>query len=204
MMWKIYVGLSALLAVIFLIEGMSVFDALCHSFGTMATGGFSTYNSSVGHFQSMTIELTIVLFMVFAGTNFSLFYAVIKGQSKRPGAKWWQRLEPLYLDPEWRTYMCVLGLATIALTWNLVWTNIYDVGEALRHSVFLTVAIMTTTGFGTEDFSQWSEFSKGLLLLLMFIGGSAGSTSEGLKSFGSCSGFASCGWKLNEPFVPTW
>lgn len=181
-MWAIYMVLSLVLTVIFVLEGMSVYDALCHTFGTLATGGFSTYNASVGHFDSVLIEMTIMVFMVVAGTNFSLYYLVLRQHSPRTPVGVFGRLAPLYRDPEFRVYLSILLGSTILLTISLYWNHIYpDVATCLRHGSFMAVAIMTTTGFGTEDFHQWSEFAKGLLLLLMFIGGCAGSTAGGMK-----------------------
>ena len=185
-MWQIYMGMSVVLAIIFLLQGMSLYDSLCHTFATVATGGFSTYNASAGHFQSVGIETTMLIFMVLAGTNFTLYYVVLfgqrKGQLRNRESRLRDRLSVFCKDTEWRVYMGVLLLSSLALTVNLLLTDEYaSVFEAARHASFLTVSIMTTTGFGTEDFSQWSEFSKGLLLLLMFVGGCAGSTAGGIK-----------------------
>lgn len=181
-MWTIYVGISLALTAIFYAEHMSLYDAFCHAFGTMATGGFSTYNASVGHFQSPLIEGTIVLFMIAAGTNFSLYYLVLYHHKATGDRGFFSRLSPLYRDPEYRVYIGILITATIALTISLRWNGVYsETLEAIRHAGFMTASIMTTTGFGTEDFHQWSEFAKGLLLLLMFVGGCAGSTGGGLK-----------------------
>ncbi len=181
-MWKIYVGLSLVLAILFLLLGMSFFDALCHTFGTMATGGFSTYNKSIGHFNSIPIEMTITLFMLIAGTNFSLFFLMMSGQPALRKDRWHRRITILVKDPEWKVYISILLLATLVLTGNLLSKEIYNSpGTALRHASFISVSIMTTTGFGSEDFSQWGEFAKGLLLLMMFVGGCAGSTGGGIK-----------------------
>lgn len=180
-LWAIYVGLTALLTGIFTLEGMDLYNALCHTFGTLATGGFSTFNSSVGHFDSITIEMTIVFFMIVAGTNFSLFYMVARGMTGVRNRRWWDRLRPLTHDPEFKLYLAIIAISTLTLAVSLYWTNRYGIGSGLRHGLFISVAIMTTTGFGTVDFSQWSEFSKGLLLLLMFVGGCAGSTAGGMK-----------------------
>lgn len=180
-MWAIYVGISAVLTAVLLIEGLSFYDALCHTFGTMATGGFSTFNSSVGHFNSPLIEGTLIFFMILAGTNFSLYYLVL---AKRGDAnsRFSFSLKPLFTDPEFRTYLAILLTATLLLMLNLKWTGMYGTLVAcFRHAAFTVVSIMTTTGFGTEDFHQWSEFAKGLLLLLMFVGGCAGSTGGGIK-----------------------
>ncbi len=181
-MWAIYMTFSVLLTLIFIAEGMGIYDALCHTFGTLATGGFSTYNASVGHFDSLAIELTIIFFMIVAGTNFSLYYLVFRQHGPGTPIGIVGRLAPLYRDPEFRVYISILVAATVLLTVNLYWNEIYaNLATCLRHGGFMAVAIMTTTGFGTEDFHQWSEFAKGLLLLLMFIGGSAGSTGGGIK-----------------------
>ena len=190
-MWAIYVGLSFVLTMIFLLEGLSLFDALCHSFGTMATGGFSTYNDSIGyfnntssgHFNSPLIEGTIIVFMIAAGTNFSLYYLILHHQKKSDSKGLLNRLSPLFRDPEYRVYLCILLTATLVLTFSLQWNGNPEGNllQSFRHAAFTSVSIMTTTGYVTEDFHQWSEFAKGLLLLLMFVGGCAGSTGGGLK-----------------------
>ncbi len=188
-MWAIYMVISFVLAIVLVIEGMNLFDALCHTFGTMATGGFSTYNASVGHFrnslgnaQGTLIEGTLILFMIAAGTNFSLYCLILRRKDPRNGSSLFGRLTPLYLDPEFRVYLSTLCAASIILTVNVLWNQNYDsVFEAARNASFQVVAITTTTGFSTADFTNWSEFSKGLLLLLMFVGGSAGSTCGGIK-----------------------
>jgi trk system potassium uptake protein TrkH len=180
-MWAIYVGLSGILTILLLLEGLTFFDALCHTFGTMATGGFSTFNQSVGHLQSELIEATLIIFMILAGTNFSLYYLVLR--KPRVGqASLFSRLRPMLTDPEFRVYLAILLGATLLLMSDLRLTDVYKSwGQAFRHASFNVVSIMTTTGFGTENFHRWSEFSKGLLLLLMFIGGCAGSTGGGIK-----------------------
>ncbi|MCA9071916.1 MAG: TrkH family potassium uptake protein, partial [Planctomycetaceae bacterium] len=180
-MWAIYVGISAVLAVILLCEGLSFYDSLCHTFGTMATGGFSTYNKSVGHFASPLIEGTLIVFMILAGTNFSLFYLVLTKRNDS-NSRFGFSLKPLFTDPEFRTYLMILFTATLLLMFNLRATGIFDTMlDCFRHAAFTVVSIMTTTGFGTEDFHSWSEFAKGILLLLMFVGVCAGSTGGGIK-----------------------
>lgn len=181
-MWQIYMGLSGLLLVTLLLEGMTLYDASCHTFTTISTGGFSTHSASVSYFQSPVIEMTMIVFMILASTNFTLFYVMLHGQHLQRKARrgsWWGTI---FRDTEWRAFVCILLLATLALTINLLITQQYNSpASALRHAGFLTVSIMTTTGFGTEDFSEWSEFARGLFLLLMFIGGCAGSTAGGIK-----------------------
>ena len=187
-MWAIYVGLSLILTLILMLEGllipqgMSLYDALCHTFGTMATGGFSTHNASVGYFDSILIEGTFLLFMMAAGTNFALYYLVIRRPVSLRDQGAFARLLPLARDPEFRVYLSILLVSSVALTISLLFNGIYDdVATAIRHAGFTSVTIMTTTGYGTEDFTGWGEFSKALLLLLMFIGGCSGSTGGGMK-----------------------
>lgn len=183
-MWLIYVGLSALLTVILMLEGMTSYDALCHTFGTMATGGFSTWNASLGHYDSSVIEWTVLLFMIFAGTNFTLYYLMLTAGRSTSGTRTplRARLQPLYRDPEYRLYLSILLVATILLTASLVKNSHYDTfAETIRHAAFSAVSITTTTGFGTADFDQWSDFSRALLIGLMFVGGCAGSTGGGIK-----------------------
>ncbi|MCA9114656.1 MAG: TrkH family potassium uptake protein [Planctomycetaceae bacterium] len=181
-MWSIYVALTVLLTIILYAEGMTFYDALCHTFGTLATGGFSTRNASLGYYGSPVIELTIVVFMVIAGTNFALYYIVLRSQHSGRQSPLRARLAPLTGDPEYRVYLGILLVSTLLLTASLYRNELYpDVLTCLRHGGFIAVSIMTTTGFGTEDFHEWTEFSKGLLLMLMFVGGCAGSTGGGVK-----------------------
>jgi trk system potassium uptake protein TrkH len=120
--------------------------------------------------------------MLVAGTNFSLFYLVLHQRDSSGRRSLWKRLSPLFGDPEYRVYLAILLVATAVLTSSLFWSGHYATFQsAVRHSLFNVVSIMTTTGFGTENFHEWNEFSKGLLLLLMFVGGCAGSTAGGIK-----------------------
>lgn len=193
-MWSIYVFLSVLLTLLLWLEGLTVYDALCHSFGTMATGGFSTFNSSVGHFSSLEfagptlfgyslVEFTILVFMFLAGVNFTLYFLVVKqlGVASAEHKGWLRSLRPIWTDPEFRAYCGILLGITVLLSVSLIRNEVYSVGESVQHSAFMAVTITTTTGFGTEDFARWPEFAKGLLLALMFVGGCAGSTGGGTK-----------------------
>ena len=150
---------------------MPVFDAICHAFATMATGGFSTRNASVGAFASPAIDWIIIVFMLLAGTNFTLHYLALTG-------KW-----RVYLrDEEFRFYIAVAAAATVLVTAPLVWLRFYPAWPtALRHGVFQTVSIMTTTGFSTADYSLWPPVAHSVLLILMSVGGCAGSTGGGIK-----------------------
>ncbi|MGI9518697.1 MAG: TrkH family potassium uptake protein, partial [Pirellulaceae bacterium] len=169
----IYVVLNVVLTVILLLLGMGLFDALCHAFGTMATGGFSTYNSSLGHFQSPAIEYVIIVFMILAGTNFTLLYLVVL---KQPGR--------LFADLEWRTYIMLIVVVTtviIIFGWTHRDPGFEQAEPAFRNGLFQVVSIMTTTGYGTQDFDAWNQFARLVFLMLMFVGGCAGSTGGGMK-----------------------
>lgn len=169
MLWVIYMGLSVAQLVLLLIAGMTFFDALCHTFGTLATGGFSTYNESVKYFASVPIELIITVFMLLAGVNFNLYYEIARGH--------WQQV---FKNTELRIYLGILLAVTVVIG-ILLWDEQTPFWQSIRHSGFTAISIMTTTGFGTADFNEWSTFPKGILLLLMFVGGCAGSTGGGLK-----------------------
>lgn len=169
----IYISLNALLAVIFFLEGMTVFDALCHAFGTMATGGFSTYNASLGQFDSALIEYTTIVFMILAGTNFTLIYFCSRGMPGR-----------LLRDVEFQVFIAIILLVTIGVVaFGLSYEDEkFETPErGVRYGLFQVVAVMTTTGFATADFDGWNNFGRGALLVIMFIGGCAGSTGGGMK-----------------------
>ena len=171
LLWKIYLGLTGLEAVILWLLGMTVYDALCHTFGTMATGGFSTKNMSVGSYNSVGVDAVIVVFMLLAATNFGLYFQLLKG-------------DPLafFKDSEWRFFIGLAFGAVILVTIDLLSSQTYeDVFLATRYSTFQVVSVLTTTGFGTANFETWSSFSKLILVSLMFVGGCAGSTAGGIK-----------------------
>lgn len=172
-----YFGLNLILAIILWLMGLSSFDALCHAFGTMATGGFSTYNASVGHFDSAAIDYVIIVFMILAGTNFTLLFYLICLRARN-----------VIVDIEWRVYMGILaGVTALVIVVGLTDggpnedPTFADPLEALRDGLFQVVSITTTTGYCTDDFDQWSHFGRGVLFLLMFVGGCAGSTGGGMK-----------------------
>jgi trk/ktr system potassium uptake protein len=183
-LYKIYVGFTIAQTIALMMAGMSLYKALCHTFGTLATGGFSTEVASVGAFNSVAVDVIIIFFMVCAGSNFALYFTVLRGDFKRG---------PWY-DTEWRVYIGILVVCTVAVTFNLLgWEGTFggdtasaaprygSFGEALRYASFQVVSIMTTTGFCTADFDQWPHFSRMLMVMLMFVGGCAGSTGGGLK-----------------------
>lgn len=170
LLWGVYVLLS--LAEILLLHfagGLCWFDAVCHTFATMATGGFSTRTASVGAYQSGLIDVIVMVFMFAAGINFSLHYYALTG---RPGR--------YFKDPEFRCYFFIWLGCGLFLTLNIL--PLYDsAAHALRDAFFQGTSILTTTGFVTGDFDTWPQASRLLLVLMMFVGGCAGSTGGGIK-----------------------
>lgn len=170
LLWGIYVLLTAVLIILLMFGGMKFFDALCHAFTTLATGGFSPRNASVGAYNSAYIDWVISLFMLLAAINFSLYYLALRG-----------RLRDFYRNEELRTYLAlVVGIVLLVMWFNHgeVYTSIVD---NLRYSVFQVVSIISTTGFGTADYAQWPAASQLLLFFAMVVGGCAGSTAGGIK-----------------------
>jgi trk system potassium uptake protein TrkH len=171
LLWKIYLGLTAAELALLKLGGMTWFDALNHTFTTLATGGFSTKGASIAHFQSLYIEIVIIAFMFMVGVNFSLYAHAIRGRRVR-----------LFRDTEFRAYLLFLVLACFLLFLSRVsFESGVTTGQSLRESAFQTVSIMTTTGYCTADFDLWSPFARILLFSLMFIGGCAGSTGGSMK-----------------------
>ena len=189
----IFVGLTVVLAALLALQGVSLFDALCHAFGTIATGGFSTYNNSIEHFQSVGVEMTITLFMAVACTNFTLLYFLVLWKPAK-----------LFGDIEFRVYLIVMALVSVTVIAALWAGGDYTtVGASTRYGLFQTVSIMTNTGFGTADFNRWNALSRAMLLLLMFVGGCAGSTSCSVKVIRYILFFKILRLELEQVFHPT-
>lgn len=151
--------------------GLSLYDSLIHSFGTLGSGGFSNYNDNVGHFDSAYVQLIIIIFMILAGMNFNLFFL-----ARRRG------VSALLRDEETRFYLLVIGGASIAVfAANQLFTHFEEPAESLLDSFFQVTSIMTTTGFVTADYNMWPSFSRFILLCLFFFGGCSASTSGGIK-----------------------
>ena len=171
MLWGVYFLLTLLEMILLLLGGMGFFDALCHSFATLATGGFSTRNASVGAFDSAYIDGVITLFMILAGINFALHFQVLRGRAR-----------DFFQSEELRVYLGLLLVTTLIVMIFNGLSGIYaGIGANLRFSLFQVSSIMTTTGFGTADFELWPVLTQYLLVLLMFVGGCAGSTAGGMK-----------------------
>mgnify|MGYP001163284656 FL=1 len=170
LLWGVYVLISLAQFFLLMLGGMNAFDAACHTFATMGTGGFSNYDASIGHFQSLYIEGVIIFFMAVAGMNFALHYRLFTGDFKS-----------FFSDGELRFYLLIILVATAVVTIDLHLNLFYEMGKALRSSLFTVVSIITTTGFVTDNFDQWPLPSRIIILLLMFIGGCAGSTGGAIK-----------------------
>lgn len=168
-LWSIYIFLTVIETILLIIGGMNLFDALCHSFGTMATGGFSTKNASIANYSSIYIEIVIIIFMIIAGTNFSLLHKLFQFKFKE-----------FISNREFLFYLSIILFAILLISINIQ-NNYQNFFDALRYSSFQVVSIMTTTGFATADYEKWSSASQLILFCLMFIGGSAGSTAGGIK-----------------------
>jgi trk system potassium uptake protein TrkH len=171
-LWLVYVGLNALCAIAFWAAGMSVFDAVCHAFSTLATGGFSTHDANFGHFQNALLQAIATLFMFVASVNFALHFTAWKHASSAA----------YFTDPELRAYVAILLAGA-----TLVTIGAYAQGThgglvaSFGQSLFLTVSMMSTTGFATSDLAGWPGYVSMGLLLAGFVGGCAGSTSGGVK-----------------------
>ncbi|GIV61258.1 MAG: Trk system potassium transporter TrkH [Rhodothermaceae bacterium] len=182
-LWMIYVGLTAA-QVLLLLPAMNLFDAVNHAFATMATGGFSTKNGSVADYGSAYVEWVITLFMILAGMNFALHFRLLRGEAR-----------VALRDTELRVYLAILAVGTVLVTLS-VWqplARFFAPGQdaafegyasleaALRYAAFQVVSIVTTTGFGTADYEVWPSMAIGVIFVLFFVGGMAGSTGGGVK-----------------------
>ncbi|HRV72190.1 MAG TPA: potassium transporter TrkG [Thermovirgaceae bacterium] len=172
LLWGVYVLLSALQTAALMLGGMNLFESLTHTFGTMATGGFSPLNGSIGQYGNAYFEWVITLFMFLAGVNFVLHLLVLRGN---PAA--------LCRDEEFRFYGKIALAAILATTVSLFLAGTYEnISDAFRYGTFQVISILTTTGYVTADYEKWPFFIQYLLLFLMFVGGCAGSTGGGIKN----------------------
>lgn len=171
-LWQVYILFSAVQTLFLLIGGMNLFDSITHTFTTMATGGFSTKNASVAHFNSPFIDIVITVFMFAAGVNFALHYRALNGDVKS-----------FFRNSEFIFYASITVVAIIITSVILLLHGNYtNIPETLRHSSFQIVSILTTTGFVTADYELWPVAIQFILFLLMFNGGCAGSTGGGIKN----------------------
>ncbi len=170
LLWEVYMLITAVQMILLYLAGMDLFDSICHTFGTMATGGFSTKNASIGHYQNATIDYIIIIFMLIAGVNFSLHYKALRG-----------RLFSYWHDPETKFFFFIIGSGTLIVMADLYFSQNYAFLKSLQKGLFQVSSIITTTGYGTDDYELWNSNSQVILFLFMFLGGCAGSTGGGMK-----------------------
>lgn len=171
LLYLVYIIISLLQVACLYLTGMSLYEAITHMFGTMATGGFTPKNLSVGHYNNPTYDIIITIFMLIAGANFTLHYKVLHGD-----------LKSLLKDREFLFYIGVILVSILVVTTQLHIYIYQSILTSLRYASFQVVSIVTTTGFATTDFDQWPALSKSILIILMFIGGCAGSTGGAIKN----------------------
>ncbi|MEQ8242876.1 potassium transporter TrkG [Fulvivirga sp.] len=169
-LWFIYIGLTMLEMVLLMFGGMNFYDAINHALTTMATGGFSTKNASIAHFDSAYIQYVITFFMFLAGTNFTITYYGLKGKF----AKVWS-------NEEFRNYLILVILLSVCISFFVFSSKWEGFEKSFRDSIFQVVSIITTTGFVSADYTAWAPFLTIIFFLLMFVGASAGSTAGGVK-----------------------
>ena len=171
-LWYIYLGLTVACAIAYWFAGMDLFDAVAHSFSTVAIGGFSTHDASMGYFNNQAIEIVAIVFMFLGAINFALHFSVVRSKS----------LLPYFRDSEFKLYASLLIIISALSIYALYSQSIqHDLPAAFREAIFQTVSIATTSGFVTSDYASWPVFIPVLLLFSSFIGGCAGSTGGGMK-----------------------
>lgn len=168
-LWLIYIGITGIIIILYFIAGMNIYDAICHAFTTISTGGFSTKNTSIAYFNSPLLEYISSFGMFLGGINFALYFYLLKGN-----------LGVFFKNAEFRFYFFIIIGIIFLLTIDLCcYYSSYS--ESIRYAVFQVVSIMTTTGYTTADYLKWNSFSQLILLIIMFFGGMIGSTGGGIK-----------------------
>lgn len=190
-LWQIYVVLTVVCAVGLMLLGMNFFDSVLHTFAAISTGGFSNRNESIAYYQSPAIDAWLCIFMVLGGMSFVLMAWLIRGNFKR-----------MFTDEELRGYLMFLAVATVIIIADLILRRDMEFFKSLQLSSFQVISIMTTTGFVTADFDRWPTLSKAVLVLLMFVGGCAGSTAGGVKVSRVLILFKTSGQQLINSFRP--
>ncbi|KUO68743.1 MAG: potassium transporter KefA [Clostridia bacterium BRH_c25] len=170
-LYGIYIMITIVEIILLRLAGLPFYDAAIHTFGTVGTGGFSNMNASVGAYNNIYVEIIITIFMFICGANFTLYYQMLKGDLKAP-----------FKDEEFRFYSGVVILSIALITINLYGNVFNSLWESLRHSAFQVVSIISTTGYTSTNFETWGMFGKIILLMLMFVGGCAGSTGGAIKN----------------------
>lgn len=168
--FTVYIFFTIITTVALKVAGMSWFMAMNLALASVATGGFSYQYESLMEFETVYVEMIVIIAMVAASLNFALYYKIYQHNFK-----------VFWIDTERKAYFWIIGIATFLITWNLYYTGYFDAATSFRHALFQTVSIASTTGFASSDFNLWPDFSRYVLLLLMFVGGCSGSTAGGMK-----------------------
>ena len=171
LLWTVYMFLTLLCALLYNAAGMNGFDAICHAFSTISSGGFSTKDASIHYFDSPLIELICIVFMILGGTNFALHYLFLSRRS----------LNVYRRDNEFMMYIIILGGGAVILSLILWFAHDYAPAQAVRYGLFNVATILTTTGFAAGDYASWYTLAPIMLLMMMLVGGCSGSTAGGLK-----------------------
>jgi trk system potassium uptake protein TrkH len=169
-LWLVYVSLTLVETILLMLGGMSFFDSINHAMSTLSTGGFSTKNTSIGFYNSAYFEYVIIVFMFLGGTNYALIYYSLTG-----------KLDKVFKNEEFRKYAIFVGGMSLVVTLAIIAAVNSPFEQAFRHALFQVVSIVTTTGLGTADFTSWAPYITVIFFILFFTGGSAGSTSGGVK-----------------------
>lgn len=170
-LWRLYVLFTVAEIGLLWLLGMSPFESICHAFTTMSTGGFSTRDASVAAFNSPAIEMVIAVFMLIAGANFGLYYAAIRGRT----------LRVFFRSAEFRVYILLIVSTTLAIAASIVTVHGGSVLKAFRYAFFQVATFITSTGYGTDDYMTYPAPALAIILVIMFVGGSSGSTAGGIK-----------------------
>ncbi len=168
-LWLIYFMLTAILVVLLMVDGINFYESLCHAFGTIATGGFSTKNDSVGHYSSYA-QYVIIIFMLLSGINFTLHYYLLKGDFMK-----------VIRNTELKAYLLIIIGVGSLIAFYLYANSDMSFEKSFRDSFFQVVSVITATGFATTDYLKWDDFAWGLIFGLMFVGACVGSTGGGIK-----------------------
>jgi trk system potassium uptake protein TrkH len=198
--FSIYAVLTLICAIMLAVAGMPLFDAVCHAMTTVATSGFSTKDASIAHFQTQTIQWIITLFMFIGSLSFMLMTRVV----------WHGEWRSMVRDEQVRWYVLLLVILIALTTLWQAGSNGRDLDSALSSSAFAIISIVTTTGYATEDYSQWGTFPLTLFMILLFVGGCTGSTSGGMKMFRFCILGSFAKWQIrslvhrNRVLLPTY
>ncbi len=191
LLWGVYLIFTGVEIVLLMLAGVTLFDSMCITFGTMATGGFAPLNSSIAHFSSAYVHYIIIFFMTLAGINFNLHYWALRGKPRH-----------YFRNPELRLFICIIVGSTIFITLIRSFTGTKPSEEMMRDSLFQTVSLITTTGFVTKDYELWPAVTQILLFLLMFVGGCASSTGGAIKNVRILVLFKYIGAEVKKLFYP--